>query len=197
LAAFDTSGLALSSLVSNLPSSRSRNVTAEFSALNLPKTNESILSAADLCAEAGWREVALIDSEFAPAFLGGDMAHQRLVVRYFQREADGALVGKAWYGKGAAGPPGHAHGGSIAAVLDEAMGRAAWMQGHAVLAARLTVDFRAMLPLETVAKFEAFVDAVDGRKVHTRAVLTDAAGKVIAEGAGLFVVLRGQTDATT
>jgi hypothetical protein len=29
-------------------------------------------------------------------------------VRYFRRDADGALVGKAWYGKGAAGPPGHA-----------------------------------------------------------------------------------------
>lgn len=135
----------------------------------------------------------MINSEYAPAFLSGGADDQRLIVRYFERERDGALVGKAWFGKGAAGPPGHAHGGSIAAVLDEAMGLSAWIKGHAVLAARLTVDFRAMLPLETVVHFEAFVVSVAGRKVQTRAALTDVQGNLVAEGAGLFVVLRGQS----
>lgn len=148
----------------------------------------------NLSPEAGWQELPLINAELEPAFLRDENADRRLIVRYFRRAMDGVLVGKAWFGRGAAGPPGHAHGGSIAAVLDEAMGRAAWMQGHAVVAARLTVDFRAMLPLETVVQFEAFVDVVDGRKVHTRAVLTDAAGKIIAAGNGLFIVLRGQAE---
>ena len=39
------------------------------------------------------------------------------------------------------GPPGHAHGGSMAAVLDEAMGAAAWMEGHLVVAVRLATSF--------------------------------------------------------
>ena len=36
------------------------------------------------------------------------------------------------------GPPGHADGGSLAAVLDEAMGAAVWLAGHSVVAAHLS-----------------------------------------------------------
>src|SRR5262245_36696762 len=70
----------------------------------------------------------------------------RLRVLYYRREADQGLVGLAWFGPGAQGPPGCAHGGSIMSVLDEAMGAACWQAGHRVMAARLTTNFRAPVP---------------------------------------------------
>ena len=123
------------------------------------------------------------------SFVSGDPEGDRLRVRYFRRADDLRLVGKAWFGPGAGGPPGHAHGGSIAAVLDEAMGAAAWTAGHVVVAVRLDTSFQRMLPLGTDATLEAWVDRVDGRKVWTRGRLLDAGGETFATAEALFVKL--------
>ena len=48
-------------------------------------------------------------------------------IHYFRTGPDRSLRAKVLFGPGTQGPPGHAHGGSMAAVLDEAMGGAAWM----------------------------------------------------------------------
>lgn len=108
---------------------------------------------------------------------------------YFQRQSDRALVARAWFGQGAEGPPGYAHGGSVAAVLDEAMGAAAWVAGHPSIAARIEVDFRSMVPLGIDAQVEMTVEKVEGRKITTRARLLDAEGRALAESAGLFLRL--------
>lgn len=123
------------------------------------------------------------------SFVSGEPEGRRLRVAYFRRGSDGRLVGRAWFGPGAAGPPGHAHGGSMAAVLDEAMGAAAWMAGHPVVAVHLATDFERMLPLGTDATLEAWVERVEGRKVHTRAVLADRAGEIFAAATAIFVRL--------
>lgn len=123
------------------------------------------------------------------SFVSGNPEGDRLRVRYFRRPDDRRLVGRAWFGPGAEGPPEHAHGGSIAAVLDEAMGAAAWTEGHIVVAVRLDTSFQRMLPLGTDAMLEAWVDRVDGRKVWTRGRLFDVGGKPFAEAEALFVKL--------
>lgn len=120
----------------------------------------------------------------SPGPMGG-----RLRVAYFRRPSDGRLVGRAWFGPETEGPPGHAHGGSIAAVLDEMLGAVAWAAGHQVVVASLTVDFRQLLPLGTDAVFEAWVDRMEGRKVWTRAQLLDRSGQLLAEGRALCVAL--------
>ena len=123
------------------------------------------------------------------SFVSGDPAGHRLRVAYFQRQADGVLFARAWFGRGAEGPPGYAHGGSVAAVLDEAMGAAAWLAGHPSIAARIEVDFKSLVPLGTDGSGETFVEKVEGRKVTTRARLLNADGRVLAQSAGLFVRL--------
>lgn len=145
------------------------------------------LEAALGLAEPGWEALAPLAPQTMRSFVSGDPAGQRLRVRYFRRAADGALVGRVWFGPDAQGPPGHAHGGSMAAVLDEAMGAGAWLAGHTVVAARIGVSFRVMLPLGTIALVETWVDAVDGRKVSTRGRLSTEDGTVFAESNGLFV----------
>jgi acyl-coenzyme A thioesterase PaaI-like protein len=113
----------------------------------------------------------------------------RLRVRYFLRAGDSRLVGRAWFGPGAQGPPGHAHGGAIAAVLDEAMGAAAWVAGHIAVAARLDTSFLRMLPLGTDATLEAWVEREEGRKIWTTGRLLDSAGEPFAAASGLFIEL--------
>ena len=140
--------------------------------------------------EPGWvRADPLAALGSIRSFVSGDPSGDRLRVRYFEREQDGALVGKVWFGPGAEGPPGHAHGGSIAAVLDEAMGAAAWMLGHTVVIASLAVVFRRVLPLGTNATVEARITRKKGKRIWISGHLLAADGTVFAEARGLFIAL--------
>jgi len=126
------------------------------------------------------------------AFVSSDPQSDRLRVRYFHRESDNVLVALVWFGPGTEGPPGHAHGGSVASALDEAMGGAAWHAGYPVVAARLTIDFREMVPIGIEATIEARIEKVEGRKILTRGRLIGSGGKVYADGEGLFIVLEAE-----
>lgn len=127
------------------------------------------------------------ESFVSPGVTGG-----RLRIAYFRRPEDRSLVGRAWFGPETEGPPGHAHGGSVASILDEALGAVAYAEGHPVVVARLTVDFRAMVPIGTDATFETWIDHIDGRKIHTRGRLTGKDRELLAEGHALCVMLGEQ-----
>jgi acyl-coenzyme A thioesterase PaaI-like protein len=152
-----------------------------------PGTSESA-GPPEIMARPDWVPVAPFQLEAEGSFLAGHES-ERLRVRYFRRGGDGRLVGRAWFGPGTQGPPGHAHGGSIAAVLDEAMGAAAWLEGHRSVAAHLATNFRRMLPLGTDAILEAWVQRVEGRKVWTLSRLSDDDDRPFADAEALFVVL--------
>jgi acyl-coenzyme A thioesterase PaaI-like protein len=141
--------------------------------------------------EAGWTPVSPL-SALGPirSFLSGDATGARIQVSYFRRDRDRALLAKVWFGPGAEGPPGHAHGGSIAAVLDEAMGAAAWMVGIPVLARSIRVQFRTMVPLEHVVTVEAAVRAAYAHRVHANAMMYNSSGVPFAEASGLFVEVK-------
>ena len=125
----------------------------------------------------------------AQSFLSSQIA--RVKIAYYRRGADARLYASAFFGPDAQGPPGHVHGGAMAAVLDEAMGGVSWMNAHTVLAARIGITFLAPLPLESETFVEAWIEKVEGRKVSTRARLSDATGKAVAESDGLFIVVAG------
>ena len=103
------------------------------------------------------------------------------------------LYARAWFGRETQGPPGHVHGGAMAAVLDEAMGGACWMNGHRTVAAKISVSFLEMLKLETETTVEAAIERTDGRKIYLRAKMSDGRGTTIAEADGLFIVLKDDT----
>lgn len=145
-----------------------------------------------------WLEKPLPDTQpadlpflaLADTFVSGDASGHRLSIRYYQSKDDGALMGKVVFGPGTQGPPDHAHGGSMAALLDEAMGGAAWMGGHPVVAAQLNITFRAMLPLGTRCQVVAKVIEVNGRKIKTTGELRSADGEqLFCSGEALFVTL--------
>lgn len=139
--------------------------------------------------EAGWEPVVPFPSPEGTFLHEGD----RVRIAYFRKPNEPELYAKAWFGVKTMGPPGHVHGGAMAAALDEAMGAVCWMNSHRVVAATITVKFLAMLPIETETILEASIARLDGRKVSTRASLTDPKGQKVAEAEGLFIILKDQT----
>ena len=139
--------------------------------------------------EPGWEPVVPFPAGEGTFLADGD----RVKLAYFRVPGEPVLYARAWFGRNTMGPPGHVHGGAMAATLDEAMGAAAWMNDFQCVAATITINFLEMLPLETETTVRATIDRVDGRKIHLRATLTDRSGKLIADGTGLFIVLREQT----
>lgn len=134
----------------------------------------------------GWEPVVPFPAPEGTFLHDGD----RVRIAYFRRPQEPELYGKAWFGAKTMGPPGHVHGGAMAAALDEAMGAVCWMNGHRVVAATITVKFLAMLPIETETMLAADIARVEGRKVSTRSSLTDPDGRKVAEAEGLFIVLK-------
>jgi acyl-coenzyme A thioesterase PaaI-like protein len=137
-------------------------------------------------AEPGWQPVIPFPSPEGTFLHEGD----RVRIAYFRKAGEPQLYAKAWFGKKTMGPPGHVHGGAMAAALDEAMGAVCWMNEFKTVAATISVKFIAMLPLETETILESRIDRVEGRKIFTRANLTNPGGQVVAEGEGLFIVLK-------
>jgi acyl-coenzyme A thioesterase PaaI-like protein len=136
--------------------------------------------------EPGWEPVIPFPSPEGTFLHEGD----RVRLAYFRRPGEPQLYAKAWFGRKTMGPPGHVHGGAMAAALDEAMGAVCWMNDHKTVAANISVKFIAMLPIETETILEARIDGIDGRKISTRATLTSPDGRVVSAAEGLFIVLK-------
>jgi acyl-coenzyme A thioesterase PaaI-like protein len=136
--------------------------------------------------EPGWEPVEPFPSADETFLAEGD----RVRLAYFRKPHEPVLYAKAWFGTKTMGPPGHVHGGAMAATLDEAMGAVCWMNGHQVVAATITISFIAMLPIQTETIVEARIERIDGRKIQLRSTLKNPSGLVVAEGSGLFVILR-------
>jgi acyl-coenzyme A thioesterase PaaI-like protein len=142
--------------------------------------------------ETDWLSLSM-PSEFGigRSFVSGDPHGDRLRIRYFLRESDKSLCAKAWFGLGAEGPPAHAHGGSAAAVLDEAMGFCAWINGHPVVAAEIKIRYRKQLPLLRIVHVETNIERVSGVKVFTKGrIFLPGEDRTFVEGEGLFIMRR-------
>ena len=144
----------------------------------------------ELPGEEGWTELKIPDSYGkGRAFITGDKTPDRLMVRYFKKQSDKSFVARVWFGPATEGPAGFVHGGSIASILDEAMGAAVWLIGFTAVSARITVDYRKMLHLGTVTLVEANVISVNGSKIVSGGKISGEAGTIYAESKGLYINL--------
>ncbi|KAM4014334.1 acyl-coenzyme A thioesterase THEM4-like isoform 1-T3 [Anomaloglossus baeobatrachus] len=86
------------------------------------------------------------------------------------------------------GPPGYAHGGSIAAIIDSTAGAAAVYTCGSIMTANLNITYYKPIPLGCTLFVDSHVDKIEGRKVylichiqsHDRVILH-------AEATGLFI----------
>lgn len=90
------------------------------------------------------------------------------------------------FGAAYEGPPGHMHGGFVAAALDEMVGMAQSLSGQGGMTGTIVVRYRAPTPLYTELQFEAHIDRVEGRKIYTVGTIHN--GDVLcAEAEAVFI----------
>jgi uncharacterized protein (TIGR00369 family) len=87
------------------------------------------------------------------------------------------------------GPPGHAHGGIIATILDEAMSKANRLRNTVALTRHIEVEYLRPVPLGPPLEVEGRIVRVRRRNHYNRAELRNAQGEVLARSRGRFVAV--------
>lgn len=105
------------------------------------------------------------------------------------RTGDTTAAATVTFGSAYEGPPGHVHGGFVAAAFDEVLGYTQSLSGAPGMTGTLTVRYRKPTPLHKELLFEASLVRVEGRKIFTQASVR-AEGILTAEAEGIFVSAR-------
>jgi len=92
-------------------------------------------------------------------------------------------------GKRYTGPPGHAHGGIIATILDEAMGKVNKLRHVVAVTSEITVDYVKPVPLNKPLQVESREVSVRGRKHVNAGEILNQKGEVLARSRGLFIAI--------
>lgn len=87
------------------------------------------------------------------------------------------------------GPPGHVHGGIIATILDEAMGKANKLKGKVALTRHMEIDYFRPVPIGEPLVVEGRNLRESGRALYNFAELRSASGAVLARSNGEFIVI--------
>jgi uncharacterized protein (TIGR00369 family) len=85
------------------------------------------------------------------------------------------------------GPPGYAHGGASAALIDEVMGAAVWYAGNRVVVVNLECAYRHPLPLGVELTVWGEVVDQSGRTVWARGEIVLPNGTPAVIGRGIYV----------
>jgi uncharacterized protein (TIGR00369 family) len=101
---------------------------------------------------------------------------------------DGTLRSAFTLNEAQQGPPGFAHGGSSAAILDEAMGLVVWAAGHKVAAVNIEINYLKPLPLNQPLTLEARITQLDERKILSAGEIKLGDSTVAVSGRGVYVV---------
>jgi acyl-coenzyme A thioesterase PaaI-like protein len=88
------------------------------------------------------------------------------------------------------GPPGYAHGGVIAAALDEAMALLLFERGTFAVTGRLEVDLVAPAPVGTFVRVSARLESEGERTLELSAEAAAEDGRPLAAAKGTFVRVR-------
>jgi acyl-coenzyme A thioesterase PaaI-like protein len=98
----------------------------------------------------------------------------------------GSVTGEAVFNELYEGPPGHCHGGFIAAAFDEVLGMAQSLTGRPGMTGKLNITYRSPTPLQTPIVFVGWVEKVEGRKIFTKGT-AHSGDTLCAEAEGLFL----------
>jgi len=87
------------------------------------------------------------------------------------------------------GPPGHCHGGIIATILDEAMGKVNKLRQVIAVTKEMTVEYLKPVPLHKPLRVESREVSVHGRQHINMAEILDAQDEVLARSRGTFIAI--------
>jgi uncharacterized protein (TIGR00369 family) len=92
-------------------------------------------------------------------------------------------------GKRYTGPPGHCHGGIIATILDDAMGKQNKLRDVLAMTANMTVEYLKPVPLHKPLRVESRELSKRGRRLTHAAEIIDEQGTVLARSRGVFIII--------
>ncbi len=112
----------------------------------------------------------------------------------FERdEPRGRIRGRFRLGAEYQGGPGFIHGGIVATVLDEAMGKVSRFSDVRTVTAELKIEFHRPVPVDAEIIVEAFQVERNGRNLIHQGEVRDLTGRLLARGEGRFVAMDLET----
>jgi len=121
--------------------------------------------------------------EHGSCFVCGQQNARGMGVTWYAGE-DGSIFTEITLTNAQQGPPGIAHGGASAALLDEAMGASVWRAGFRAAAVNLNTTYQKPIPLEV--KIQVF-----GRFVERNGKYLFAQGEIRLPDGTVAVVAKG------
>ncbi|MGC1372741.1 MAG: PaaI family thioesterase, partial [Candidatus Sulfotelmatobacter sp.] len=87
------------------------------------------------------------------------------------------------------GPPGHCHGGIIASILDDAMGKVNKLHQVVALTREMTVEYLKPVPLHKPLRVEGHEIKKQGRTHVNAAEILNDKNEVLARSKGIFIAI--------
>ena len=112
-----------------------------------------------------------------------------LRLKFHYQEARRRFVARFRLPRRYTGPPGHAHGGIVAALLDEAMGKVNKLRSVVALTRSMEVEYLKPVPLHQTLTVEAHELRVRGRRHLNAAEILNGQGEVLARSRGEFIAI--------
>ncbi len=110
-----------------------------------------------------------------------------LHLRFKETQDSGGVASEFRVPRRFEGPPGHVHGGIIATILDEAMGKVNRRKGIVVLTRHMSIDYLRPVPLATRLRAVGWSIKEEGRKHFHAGEIRAMDGTVLARAEGVFI----------
>ena len=110
-----------------------------------------------------------------------------LKLRFKLDHTTGTTLAKVKLARRFEGPPGHIHGGIIATLLDEAMGKVNKIYEQIAMTRHMEIDYLRPSPLGQTLTVTGRLVRREGRKLFMEGEIRNAAGDLLVRSKGLFV----------
>jgi len=124
-----------------------------------------------------------------PCFGCGGANARGMKLSFVQDDERQRIVGRFRLGEEYQGGSGYLHGGIIALLLDEAMGKAARFHSEHAVTADLRVEYKRPIRVNSEIVVEGFVTRREGRQWYHQGEIRNEAGDLLARGEGRFVII--------
>ena len=122
-------------------------------------------------------------------FVCGQNNPDGMRLKFVLDESRQTFVCRFRLGKRYTGPPGHCHGGVIACILDDAMGKVNKLHQVVALTREMTVEYLKPVPLGKPLRVEGREVEVRGRKHINTAEILNEKDEVLARSRGTFIAI--------
>ena len=122
-------------------------------------------------------------------FACGPDNREGMKLKFHLNDAGTGFVSRFRLGKRYTGPPGYCHGGIIATILDDAMGKLNKLRDVLAMTYNMTVEYRRPVPLYKPLHVESHEISKRGRRLTHTAEILDEEGTVLARSRGVFVII--------